>query len=123
MTGDTVSRAFGAYSLVGAIVDEDSGRPIPGLKVRAYDKDFFRDQLLGDGYTDENGRYEIRFQVDEFTGPLIKLERHPDLFVHVYDRGDRLLYSSERSIIVDAGRQTSLDIRIPYFPHNGPEPG
>jgi hypothetical protein len=71
-----------AYRISGTIIDRDSGRPIMGLRVRARDKDFFRDQLLGDGDTDENGRYEIRFNRD----------------------------------VVDADRETSIDLRIPYFP-------
>jgi hypothetical protein len=67
------------YHVTGTIVDKESGRPIVGLSVRGYDKDFLRDQLLGDGHTDENGRYEIAFNRDDFTGPLIRLERQPDI--------------------------------------------
>src|SRR5215212_7834650 len=121
MTETSISTALD-YSLEGVITDEESGKPIPGLTVRAHDRDFFRNQLLGDGYTDDNGRYEIRFQREDLTGPIIKLERHPDLFVHIYDADDRLLYSSERSVVVDADRHTSIDIRIPYFPPDGAEP-
>jgi hypothetical protein len=109
------------YSLEGVIIDEDSGRPVPGLRVRAQDRDFFRNHLLGDGYTDENGRYEITFEREDFTGPIIRLNRHPEIFIHVYAGDDRLLFSSDRSIVVDAERHTTIDIRIPYFPHDGEE--
>jgi hypothetical protein len=102
------------YRVGGTITDAESGRPIAGLRVRAYDKDFFRDQLLGDGSTDENGRFEIRFDRDDFTGPLIRLERHPDIFLVVFDADGRQVHSTERSISVDAGRETTIDLRIPW---------
>lgn len=111
------------YHLTGIIVDSRSGRPIPGLRVRTYDKDFFRDQLLGDGHTDDNGRYEITFDRDDLTGPLVRLERHPDLFVVVFDQAGRQIYSTERSVVVDAGRETTIDLRIPYGPEEAPETG
>ncbi len=104
------------YSVSGVIRDYESGIPLRGLKVRAYDKDFFRDQLLGDGVTDENGQYEITFDREDFTGPIIKLERHPDIFVLVFDEGDKLIYSTETSVLVDSARHTSLDINLRYHP-------
>lgn len=111
------------YHITGTILDRGSGRPVAGLKVRGYDKDFFRDQLLGDGVTDDNGRYEIVFTRDDFTGPIIKLERHPDIFVVVFDREGRQVYSTEHSIIVDAARETTIDLQIPGLAEVGAEPG
>jgi hypothetical protein len=102
------------YSLSGIIRNAETGTPLENVKVRAYDKDFFREQLLGDGMTDENGRYQITFCREDFTGPLIKLERHPDIFVLVLGAQDELLYTSEESMIVDAARHTILDIAINY---------
>src|SRR6476619_3668159 len=112
-----------AYRISGTIIDSDSGRPIPGLRVRAKDKDFFREQLLGDGQTDENGRYEIRFDRDDLTGPILRIERHPDIFLIVFDPDGRQVYSTACSIVVDAERETSIDLRIPYFPATTDEPG
>jgi len=103
-----------AYSVTGTVRDFDSGAPLSHLKVRAYDKDFFRDQLLGDSSTDENGRYEIRFGREEFTGPLIELERHPDLFVQVFDWQDKLIFSTEKSLVLDAARHTAIDINVKH---------
>ncbi|MBC7777549.1 MAG: hypothetical protein H7246_19100 [Phycisphaerae bacterium] len=105
------------YSVSGIIRDSYSGKALSKLKVRAFDKDFFRDQLLGDGISDENGRYEIKFNREDFTGPIIKLERHPDIFVLVYDENDNLVYSTEKSVIIDAGRHTTLDLNIPFRGH------
>src|SRR5262245_17158476 len=127
-TGDRVDgtlddKTSTRYRVTGTIVDKATGRSASGFRVRAYDKDFFRDQLLGDGTTDDNGRYEIVFGRDDFSGPIVKLERHPDIFVVVFDRDGRQVYSTERSIIVDAGRETSIDLRIPGLVDAGGEPG
>jgi hypothetical protein len=102
------------YSVSGTIRDYDTGAPLENVKVRAYDKDFFRDQLLGDGVTDENGRYRITFSREDFTGPLIKLERHPDIFLLVFDAQDKLLYKSENSIVIEATRHITIDIGLKY---------
>ncbi len=102
------------YSVSGIVRDYETGTPLENVKVRAYDKDFFRDQLLGDGVTDENGRYHITFSREDFTGPVIKLERSPDIFLLVFDAQDKLLYTSENGVVVDAARHTTIDIRLKY---------
>jgi hypothetical protein len=111
------------YRVIGTVTDRDSGHPIASLRVRAYDKDFFRSQLLGDGVTDANGRYEIAFDRNDFTGPLIRIERSPDIFVVVFDAAGRQIYATERSIVVDVGRETSIDVRIPYLPQDASQSG
>ncbi len=102
------------YSVSGRITDYQSAAPLNGLKVRAYDKDFFRQQILGESRTDENGNYEIRFSSSDFSGPLIELERHPDIFIVVSDNGDEL-YSTSRSVVVNAETHTTIDAAIKYF--------
>jgi hypothetical protein len=118
-----MAKQTGGYRVRGTIVNEPTGRPIDGLRVRAYDKDFFREQLLGDGYTDENGRYEISFGREDFTGPLVRLERHPDIFVVVFEQDGLQVFSTERSIMVEADRDTTIDLRIPYLPDEKRDPG
>lgn len=103
-----------SYHVSGTVVQSVSGRPITGLRVRAYDKAFSRDQLLGDGYTDESGHYEIAFNQADFAGPLVRVERHPEIVLLVLE-GNRQIYSTERSFVIDADRETSIDLRIPYF--------
>lgn len=101
------------YSVSGRITDYQTAAPLNGLKVRAYDKDFFRQQLLGESRTDENGNYEIRFSRSDFSGPLIKLERHPDIFIVVSENGDEL-YSTASSVVVNAETHTTIDAAIAY---------
>jgi hypothetical protein len=110
-----MSSTSNGYQINGTVLDRASGRPMPGLRVRGYDKDAFRDQLLGDGYTDASGHYRIAFDRDDLTGPVIRFERHPDIFLVLFDQAGRQVYSTESSVVVDAGRRTSIDLRIPYF--------
>jgi hypothetical protein len=112
-TMDRTDKADLGYRVHGTLVDRDTGAPVAGLRVRAYDKDFFREQRLGESETDANGRYAIGFGRDDFSGPLIRLERRPDIFLEVFDAEGRLIYSTERSVVVDAGRDTAIDLRVP----------
>jgi hypothetical protein len=103
-----------SYVVRGTLRHRDSGAPLAQLVVRAFDRDFFRDQFLGNGVTDANGRYEIRFTRNEFTGPVLRLERHPDLFIVVFDPEGQLVHSARDSVVVDARRETTIDLAIAY---------
>ncbi len=103
------------YRVAGAVVSLDGGEPVSEVKVRAYDKDFFRDQPLGEAITDNVGRYEIQFSRDDFTGPLIRLERYPDIFLQIIDDKGKIIYSTENSVVVNAGRDTRIDVAIPLI--------
>lgn len=103
------------YSVAGVVRNYADSEPLPGLRIRAYDKDFFRDQFLGEAKTDANGQYDIRFSREEFTG-LLRLERHPDIFVQVFNDHDELIYTTENSVVVDAGKHTTLDITLRIHP-------
>lgn len=100
------------YRVSGAIIDKATRRPVPNVTVCAFDRDFWREQPLGKGVTDDAGGYDIRFTRDDFTGPLIRLERHPDLFLRIYDANGRLLRTTEKSVMLNAGVDTRIDVGI-----------
>ena len=52
--------------VLGTVVEKESGRPLEGLLVRAYDKDLLRDDHLGDTHTDASGRFEIEYSEFQF---------------------------------------------------------
>lgn len=110
------------YRVAGAVVNLDTGEPVSNVIVKAYDKDFFREQPLGEATTDKAGRYEILFSQDDFTGPLIRLERHPDIFLEIVDSKGNVIHSTECSVVVNAGRDTRIDVAVP-MPHKSKEPG
>lgn len=97
--------------VVGTVVEEESGKPIEGLCVRAYDKDWVFDDNLGDTLTDAQGKFEIAYteaQYRDFEETL------PDIYIRIYDQTrKKLLYSSEKAVRRNALVLERFDIRIP----------
>jgi hypothetical protein len=100
------------YRITGAVADPATGLPVGGLVVKAFDRDFFRQQPLGESVTDAAGHYHITFGRDDFTGPLIRLEHHPDIIIRVYDPEGRLVHSTDGKVVEGAGRDTRIDIAL-----------
>lgn len=100
-----------AYRVYGAVVEEESGKPLSGLLVRAYDKDLIRDDHLGDARTDVDGAFALTFteiQFKDFNETL------PDLYVRVYDAtGKHVLYTTEKTPRSNTFLNERFDIRIP----------
>ncbi len=97
--------------VVGVVVEDESGSPIRGLRVCAYDKDLVFDDELGDAQTDAEGRFEIRFTEAQFRDLG---ETAPDIYIRVYDRsGAKVLHSTEKAVRVDAAVREHFDVRIP----------
>ncbi len=97
--------------VIGTVVEEESGKPLEGLRVRAYDKDLVFDDDLGETTTDADGRFEISYTDVQFRDLE---ETEPDLYLRVYDAsGSRLLYSTEKAVRRSALMLEEYDIQIP----------
>lgn len=97
--------------VIGTIVEEGSKKPLQGLRVRAYDKDWVFDDRLGETLTDATGRFEIAYTEVQFRDLE---ETLPDLYLRVYDAsGKKLLYSSEKAVRRSAQVTERFDIAIP----------
>jgi len=97
--------------VIGRVVEQGSGRPLQGLLVRAYDKDWIFDDKLGDTRTDADGRFEIAYSEEQFRDLE---ETLPDLYLRVYDgTGKKLLFSSEKAVRRNALVTERYDIEIP----------
>lgn len=106
------SRAGGRSFVVRGVVEEqDTGRPLAGLVVRAFDKDLLVDDSLGYSNTDANGRFEIRFAGDRFRELR---EERPDLFLRLFDEnGTRLLLETNDAIRWNAKLTEEYRLRVP----------
>jgi hypothetical protein len=97
--------------LYGTVVEEESGRPLEGLLVRAYDQDLISDDHLGDTRTNAAGRFEIEYSEVQFRDLH---ETLPDLYLRVFDpSGERLLHTTEREVRKNALVVERFEIRIP----------
>lgn len=84
------------YRITARIIDRQSGRGVPGLRVEAWDKDRIFDDLIGSAVTGSQGTLQFKF--DESYFRELFLDRRPDLFFKVY-REDELIKSTEDSVI------------------------
>ncbi|HWX75041.1 MAG TPA: hypothetical protein VNZ05_07035 [Solirubrobacteraceae bacterium] len=96
--------------VVGSVVEDESGRPLEGLLVRAFDKDLIFDDRLGETRTNASGQFELSYTESQFRDFN---ETQPDLYLRIFDAsGKRLLHTTEREV-----RQAEVleryEIRIP----------
>ncbi len=97
--------------VIGTVVEEESGRPLPGLRVRAFDKDLVFDDKLGDTLTDTAGKFEITYTEAHFRDLN---ETLPDVYIRIYDEsGEKLLFSSEKAVRRSAQLIERFDVKIP----------
>jgi len=97
--------------VVGSVVEAESGRPLEGLLVRAYDKDLIFDDRLGDTHTNAEGRFELSYTEAQFRDFN---ETQPDLYVKVFDAsGKKLLHSTKKQVRRSAELVERYEIRIP----------
>ena len=97
--------------LNGSVVEDESGRPLEGLLVRAYDQDLIVDDHLGDTHTDAAGKFQIEYSEVQFRDLH---ETLPDLYLRIFDpSGKRLLHTTEREVRKNALVEERFEIRIP----------
>jgi len=97
--------------VIGTVVEEESGRPLEGLRVRAFDKDMIFDDDLGDALTGADGGFKISYTEAQFRDFN---ETLPDLYIRVYDgSGQKLLFSSEKAVRRSAEITEYYDVKIP----------
>lgn len=96
--------------VIGTVVEEESGMPLQGLSVRAYDKDLIFDDKLGLALTDDQGRFEITYTEAQYRDFLAT---EPDVYIRIYDAGGRkLLYTTEKAVRWKAGITEKFDVKI-----------
>ncbi len=98
------------FVVEGIIEEEETGRPLAGLIVRAFDRDLLLDDRLGFTTSDIDGRFEIRFGPEAFRDVF---ESRPDLYLRIFDSsGLRLLHDTSDAIRRNAEQLERYSIRI-----------
>ncbi len=70
-------------AVIGQVVDAETGKPLAGMVVLAYDKDVIKDDYLGKTTTDKDGRFRIEFPQRAFQGAMALTEGAPDIYLKV----------------------------------------
>lgn len=95
----------------GVVREQETGRPLADLVVRAYDKDLVFDDVLGFATTNADGGFRIAFSRDEFQDWF---EKRPDLYLRVFDReGARELHSTRTALRKNAAQEELFELEIP----------
>jgi len=99
------------FRILGTIEEEETGRPLANLIVRAFDRDLIFDDKVGFATTDDDGRFEIRFNRQDFSDVS---ESRPDLYLRVFDRsGIREIHQTTDAIRWNASLSERYRLRIP----------
>ena len=99
------------WRIHGAVVEKETGRPLGGLIVRAFDKDLLLDDMLGFAITADDGSFEVRFNERRFS---LLFEASPDLYLRIYDQhGIRLLIETSDAIRRNASTAENYRVEIP----------
>ena len=104
------------FSIFGKVVGKETGQGIPNLKVKAFDKDLFFDDLLGEVTTDRNGNFEIIYDKDDFRE--LFFDNKPDIYIKVKTAEGEEIYSTKDKVRYRAGKTEEFIVPIPsdiYF--------
>ncbi len=101
------------FKISGNVVDLTTKKGVGGLRVEAWDFDKKYHDLLGVATTSSQGKFQISF--DESYFREFYPETAPDLYFKVY-RGDRLIKSTEDSVLWNAKTKTRLTIEVDIQP-------
>lgn len=98
----------GQWVVKGRVTDE-GGRGLGGLTVSLYDKELNFDDKLGTVSTDEHGDFIANYEAEHFRDVI---EANPNIYLKVFDKEGKTLYSSRKKIRFEVERIESFNIKI-----------
>lgn len=107
------------FRIRGLVKEKESGVPLSGIFIKAYDKDLIFDDLLGAAVSDSNGKFEVVCESEDFQEFF---DARPDIYFKAY-RADRqtLLRATEEAVRWGAGKVSEFEILIPFANLHGKE--
>ena len=102
-----ISKDEPLFRISGRVTEKESGLGVPGLIVRAFDKDMFFDDLLGSVTTGSDGSFEIQYLRSDFSDLF---EAKPDIYLSVYAPPIRWLADTKESVRWNAGADEQFTI-------------
>lgn len=98
-------------AITGRVYEKESGCPLVGLQIRAYDKDLFMDNLLGAAVTDAHGKFKIEYDYQK-TSELFA--DNPDIYIAIFSATYHPITDTKDRIRWDASESEHYDIAIPH---------
>lgn len=121
---------FGAWTICGHITICDSGAPLGGVRVFAFDRDWLQDDPLGSSVTDGTGHFRIDYSDTDFKKtifPTINIELFggPDIYFRVETLGGTVLLAEppDRARASDRNNRGPcfcVDLCVPKGPNQDP---
>jgi len=84
------------FKLSGTVIETESGHPVPGLFIKAYDKDMIYDDLMGTATTNEDGYFSILSEVSDYRDFF---EVNPDIYFKIYGSDQKRLIMDTKHCI------------------------
>lgn len=104
--------------VMGIVREKESGEPVAGLIVHAYDKDLVSSDLLGKTQTGTDGKFLIEYDSVDFQELL---DRNPDIYIEIFRSSDvkeqktkrvKPIYTTRKSIRHNASSSEKYYIEI-----------
>jgi len=98
------------YKITGRVVVKESQRVLPGLIVKAYDKDHLYDDILGYAVTDLDGTFELVYEGKDFQELF---ESKPDTYLKVQNADGEDIFSTQDRFRFSPCQEEYFLIEIP----------
>lgn len=104
--------------VIGIVKEKESGGPLSGLFVRAFDKDIMHHDFLGEAVTGADGKFTIEYESKDFQELV---DRNPDIYVEVHgkprvegkkNKRTRPIYTTRKSVRHNASSSEKFYIEI-----------
>jgi hypothetical protein len=116
----TISRDPDLYRISGQVLEDVSSLPVPGLLVKAYDKDLLNDDLLGEAMTASDGTFKIEFEEAKYKERVEQfLNEGPDIYCRLYRQGTPVMIVYDRGAWDPTGRLFKTTIFAPVGSASG----
>jgi hypothetical protein len=99
------------FRIFGIVSAHDTQKGIPGLRVRALDKDLFFDDRLGSATTDDEGRFEIRYTESDFRDFF---DLRSDIYLKIIDADGTERFTTEDKVRYEADDTERFVVELPH---------
>ena len=97
------------YEISGRVEEAESGRGVPGVIVRAFDKDLLFDDLLGEIMSSADGIFRVEYDETKFKDLF---EKAPDIYLTVKTVSGKVLYTTGQATRFNATPRETFRIQI-----------